>query len=407
MKILSNNKDTYLISPLDAENFLGMKTTKLVIIDKDTMDFIIEDPEKSITTGKEWIQEDIDGRRFRKLRKDIIKKLGDSLLEEYKTTNKIYEVLSKKFINMSGLSDVFKNALSNNMNLIVFGKGGFGKSEVCDELFGCPELKERVFIKSLSEATTEEDLFGGINMKKMTEEGVIEYNCQNSFANKEIVIFEEIFDANARVLAALKDTLTSKEIRNGNQRFPIKTKIIIGLTNKTYDEVIEDDSTEALTQRFPISYKLQYKLSKLETASLILNRYPDFAGNKLAAIVETINEMKDLTPRKTLEMSKYIKDLEIIKTRSYSEKITNNQMTPVIDYIKNKTMIDHNKLLFNEIVLMRKAVREEEIRDYDSFVDMSHNLKIVRNSLIDGAAIESRINSEIDELLELLAKKAT
>jgi len=406
MKILSNNKDTYIISPMDAENFLGMKTTKLIMIDKTTMDFVIEESGKAITMGEEWIQEDVDGRRFRKLRKDIVKELGDGLLNEYKTTNKIYEVLSKKFINMSGLSDVIKNALGNNMNLIVYGKGGFGKSEVCDELFGCPELKERVFIKSLSEATTEEDLFGGINMKKMTEEGVIEYNCQNSFANKEIVIFEEIFDANARVLAALKDTLTSKEIRNGNQRFPIKTKIIIGLTNKTYDEVIEDDSTEALTQRFPISYKLQYKLSKLETASLVLNRYPDFAGNKLAAIMETISEMKDLTPRKTLEMAKYIKDLEIKNTLNYSEKITNNHMTPVIDYIKHKTMVDHNKLLFNEVVLMRKAVREEEIRDYDSFIDMSHNLHIVKNAFINGNKIEEKVDSEVNELLELLAKKA-
>jgi len=340
------------------------------------------------------------------LKKQIIEQFGDIRLHEYKTTNKVYETLSQKFINTSGVSEVIKNSLANDMNLILYGKGGFGKSEFMDMLFSCPELKERVFIKSLSEATTEEDLFGGINIKQMTETGVIEYNCENSFANKEIVIFEEIFDANPRVLAALKDTLTSKEIRNGNQRFPMKTKIIIGLTNKTYEEVIQDDSTEALTQRFPVSLKVQYKMTKLNTASLVLNRYPNFDGAKLAAIVETINDMADYTPRKVLEMSKYIKDLQIIKTRNYDEKITNNFMLPVINYLKNKSNIDHNKVLFESIVTTKSAVKAEEIRDYDSFMDINHSLGIMRNAFVNGAKIPNNVDSEIEEFVQLLLKKA-
>jgi MoxR-like ATPase/uncharacterized protein YfkK (UPF0435 family) len=405
MKIKTDGTSTYVLSPEETKQFFGIETNKIVLIDKKSMEFIIEDGSKMISNGK-WTDEEVDGRKFRKVKKNIVAEFGNILLREYKTTNKVYETLSKKFINTSGISEVFKNALSNDMNLVVYGKGGFGKSEMCDALFNVAELKDRVFIKSLSEATTEEDLFGGINMKKMTDEGIIEYNCHNSFANKEIVIFEEIFDANPRVLAALKDTLTSKEIRNGNQRFPIKTKIIIGLTNKTYDEVIEDDSTEALTQRFPISYKLQYELTKLQTASLVINRYPNFAGNKIAAMMETIGEMNSLTPRKVLEMAKYIKDLDIIKTRDYSEKITNNAMVPVINYLKYKYSIDHNKLIFNEIVKTRKDIREELITDYDSLQDISTNLRIVKNSSINNEAIDSKNIAEINDFLDFLSKKA-
>jgi len=272
-------------------------------------------------------------------------------------------------------------------------------------LFSCAELKDRVFIKSLSEATTVEDLFGGINIKKMTDTGSIEYNCENSFANKEIVIFEEIFDANPQVLAALKDTLTSKEIRNGNQRFPIKTQIIIGLTNKTYEEVIEDDSTEALTQRFAVSYPFQYKIDKLNSASLILNRYPDFGEDKLAAMIDTIAEMKDLSPRKILEMAKYIKNMEIIKNRNYSEKITNNLMTPVINYMKTKTDKDVFKSLFNEIVTTKKSIRDGQISDYDSFIDARRNLEII-NGIISASEKGTARNTskEIDELLTILNK---
>jgi len=402
---IKTNSENYLISPMETEKHFGIKTSKFIVIDKETFDFVIQNDSAYISEGA-WIDEEIDGRKFRKVKKSIIAEFGDILLEEYKNSDKIYKIISKKFINMSGPSQVIKNALANNMNLILYGKGGFGKSEVCDELFSCAELKDRVFIKSLSEATTVEDLFGGINIKKMTDTGSIEYNCENSFANKEIVIFEEIFDANPQVLAALKDTLTSKEIRNGNQRFPIKTKIIIGLTNKTYEEVIEDDSTEALTQRFAVSYPFQYKIDKLNSASLILNRYPDFGEDKLAAMVDTIAEMKDLSPRKILEMSKYIKNLEVIKTKTYSEKITNNLMTPVINYLKTKTGINVYRSLFNEIVATKKSIRDEQINDYDSFIDTQRNLEIIK--LVTSKSKDSfasNASKESEELLIMLEKK--
>ena len=404
MKIQTNSEN-YLISPMETEKHFGIKTSKFIVIDKNTFDFVIQDSSAYTQEGT-WIDEEIDGRKFRKVKKNIVAEFGDILLNEYKNSDKIYEVISKKFINMSGPSQVIKNALANNMNLILYGKGGFGKSEVCDELFSCAELKDRVFIKSLSEATTVEDLFGGINIKKMTDTGSIEYNCENSFANKEIVIFEEIFDANPQVLAALKDTLTSKEIRNGNQRFPIKTQIIIGLTNKTYEEVIEDDSTEALTQRFAVSYPFQYKIDKLNSASLILNRYPDFGKDKLAAMIDTIAEMKDLSPRKILEMSKYIKNMDIIKNRNYSEKITNNLMTPVVNYLKTKSGIDVYKSLFNEVVTSKKAIRDGQINDYDSFVDTRRNLEIIKSiTSISKTSISSSTTKEIEELLTILNKQ--
>jgi len=401
---IKTNSENYLISPMETEKHFGIKTSKFIVIDKNTFDFVIQDDSAYISEGT-WVDEEIDGRKFRKVKKSIIAEFGDILLDEYKNSDKIYQIISKKFINMSGPSQVIKNALANNMNLILYGKGGFGKSEVCDELFSCAELKDRVFIKSLSEATTVEDLFGGINIKKMTDTGSIEYNCENSFANKEIVIFEEIFDANPQVLAALKDTLTSKEIRNGNQRFPIKTQIIIGLTNKTYEEVIEDDSTEALTQRFAVSYPFQYKIDKLNSASLILNRYPDFGEDKLAAMIDTIAEMKDLSPRKILEMAKYIKNMEIIKNRNYSEKITNNLMTPVINYMKTKTDKDVFKSLFNEIVTTKKSIRDGQISDYDSFIDARRNLEII-NGIISASEKGTARNTskEIDELLTILNK---
>lgn len=379
MKIKTDGT-AYMISPEEILNFLGVETNKYVVIDKDSNDFVLQE-ENEYITKTEWNIEEIDGRRFRKVKKDILEEFGNITLSEYGTTNRVYETLSKKFINTSGVSSVLKNSIANGMNVILFGKGGFGKSEMISELFGRPELKNRVFIKSLSEATNEEDLFGGVNIKKLTETGIMEYYCENSFANKEIVVFEEIFDANPRVLAALKDTLTSKEIRNGNQRFPIKTKLIIGLTNKTYDEVIQDNSTEALTQRFPVSFKLEYDLTPIDVASLILNRYKDYDTEKLTAIIKTYHELKDVTPRKILETAKYIRTLEIRKNKKYDEQITNNNISTIIKFLKYSNDKDISGCLIKPFVITEKDLRDEVNDDYDRIVDIVNNAKVIELAL--------------------------
>jgi MoxR-like ATPase len=358
---------------------------------------------ESYSTDVEW-----DRNLTRLYKKGIIEFLGDERLDKYKNTNLIYETLSKKFVNVSAVSEVFKQSLSTNMNLIIYGRGGFGKSEMCDELFGCTELKERVFVKSLSEATTEEDLFGGVNIKKMTDTGVIEYNVEESFANSEIVIFEEIFDANPRVLAALKDTLTAKEVRNGKQRFKIKTKLIIGLTNKSYDEIIEDDSIEALTQRFPISYKLQYDLHQDDIAALIFNRYPKMAKFKAAAIAELLKDSKTktvLSPRKILEAAKYIKDINVRSKTLYSEKITNMDITPITNYLINKksTCEIHN-ILIDRLTYIYSNVRDEEIRDYNKLIDYRQKINVIKRTVDDWGTVDEVLNEVINKAIEQIDK---
>jgi MoxR-like ATPase len=394
----------YLLDPAAVKNFTQIITDKYVLVNKEANTFDIMDLSENLLQH-DWIANNVDGKKLRTLKRNLIQTFGDMRLEEYKYTDRIHQTLSKLFVNTSAVSDVLRNGLANDMNTILFGAGGFGKSEMCSALFGCPELKDRVFIKSFSEATTEEDLFGGINIKKMTDTGVIEYNCENSFANKEIVIFEEVFDANPRVLAALKDTLTAKEIRNGNQRFPIKTKIIIGLTNKTYDEVIEDASTEALTQRFPVAFKLEYPLTKLDIASLVLNRYSSFDQNKLAAIVESASSMKGLTPRKVLEMAKYIKDLTIRKNKKYTESITNNHIIPVIDYLRGKTSINCRQIIVDELIVTKRKIETEDIYDYDTLLDLIHNIDIISNTYKDDVftAFKAELIAVINNKLSITA----
>lgn len=392
----------YLLEPETLFNLAGITSDKYAIADMRKSTLQISEMTEDMLDPS-WIESAEDRRKLKKLKRSLLHEFAKDKLNDYSNTDLIQRVLRKKFINTSEISDVLKNAMKNSMNLIIYGKGGFGKSEMVTELFSGPEFKDMVFVKSLSEATTEEDLFGGINVKKLSDTGVVEYNCENSFANKEIVIFEEIFDANPRVLAALKDTLTAKEIRNGNQRFPMKTKVIIGLTNRTYEEVIQDDSTEALTQRFPLSFKLEYELTKIDIAALTLNRYPDIDAKKMMGIIEWHKATpKDrMTPRKVLELAKYINGIEINPERKYTEMVTNNSMQLAIEYVQHKKGFTDNNLMLElqmESEKEKAAISRGENKAYDSVRDTNHKLEIIAKRI--------KAMQEIEEMAKSMERAA-
>lgn len=106
------------------------------------------------------------------------------------------------------------------------------------------------YVLSFGQGTTEEKLLGGIDVKKFTDYGEIEYLLKNAFISYEVVIFEELFDAFPGVLLILKDILQSRIVRMGTQQQPIKTKMIIACTNRSREEVVTDLSTQALMERF-------------------------------------------------------------------------------------------------------------------------------------------------------------
>lgn len=251
---------------------------------------------------------DVDARKMKKEKASIRDFFFEDALNNLKTPGYIHNRLKDKFIMAEAFSIAVKDAFQTGSNMIVFGKGGFGKSEMISEIMRTPGLEGRTFTMSLNEATTVEHLMGGINMKSLTDKGSIEYLCENSWANKEIVVFEEMFDAPANVLMALKDSLTSGYVRNGNQLFKIKTKIVFGLTNKSPKEVSSEPSFEALTQRFPMQYIMQYPMEKhIQAALLKMICGMDLDEVKASTFIHS-GMGASMSPRQIIAIGKYLKN---------------------------------------------------------------------------------------------------
>jgi len=173
---------------------------------------------------------------------------------------KITAILEASFVFIGEVARVLSLGFAGKKNLIIFGPGGHGKSEMVQAVIDGLGLSESTFFQFFGEGMDESRLFGGLNFEKLEEEKVLEYYPENSFLNSKVVVFEELFDAPASVLLALKDVLTARELRNGAQRFRMKTEIIICLTNKEPGEISElGPAAHALIERFPLQLNLKWK----------------------------------------------------------------------------------------------------------------------------------------------------
>jgi hypothetical protein len=98
-----------------------------------------------------------------------------------------------------------------------------------------------------------------LDFRLLEEEKILQYNPERSFLAHTFAVFEELFDAPGAVLLSLKDTLTAKCLRKGAQVYPMKTRVIIAVTNRDPAEIAEQSAAhEALIQRFPLQLEVRW-----------------------------------------------------------------------------------------------------------------------------------------------------
>jgi hypothetical protein len=156
----------------------------------------------------------------------------------------------QEFVFMDKSKELLEIGFSTQNNIVLFGPGGHGKSELTMEFFKQHGIEP--YVITMGTGMTTDRLFGGLDIPTFDKTGKLEYLVENSFMNQEYVVFEELFDSPDFILEQLKDILSSKTFRNGTQVFPIKTKFIVCCTNRTREEFSKNMSLKALMERFPL-----------------------------------------------------------------------------------------------------------------------------------------------------------
>ena len=230
--------------------------------------------------------------------------MSDTSVKSVNVENHVKSVLDEKFIKTEDVAAILSLAFQGNKNVIFYGPAGHGKSEmvshitnaiipkrcshVCEEDIcndhedeNCTHVhstecqESGVFTQSFGEGMDESMLWGGIDFKYLEEHKKLRYAPQDSFLNYECAVFEEIFDAPATVILSLKDTLTAKILRKGEQQFKMKTRCIIALTNREPQEISDlGPAAHALIERFPLQYNLKWdSYTEKDYRSMFNKRY--------------------------------------------------------------------------------------------------------------------------------------
>jgi hypothetical protein len=226
---------------------------------------------------------------------EILKQVNKSLITERKMKSTATKSVKKnpvgdKFVFMDKTVNILNVGFSTCKNVILYGPGGHGKSEITLDFLKAKGIEP--FIQTMGTGMTTDRLFGGLDIPTFETTGKIEYLVENSFMNHEYVIFEELFDAPDFILEQLKDILSSGVFRNGTQIFPINTKFIICCTNRTRDEFSKNMSLKALMERFPLEL------------NVIWDNYTEISYNKLLESKFGVGEVDPVIPYLLQEYAK-------------------------------------------------------------------------------------------------------
>lgn len=192
--------------------------------------------------------------------------------------------LEEKYVFMDSTIKALDIAYDTAKNLILFGKGGHGKSEITEDFL---RLKGHIpYVITMGSGMNLDRLFGGFDLARFNEEGVVHYLVENSFMAHEIVIFEELFDAPDFILEQLKDILSSGIFRMGDQMYEIKTKLIICCTNKKREDFAKDDSLRALMERFPLEHEVKWNAYTRMNYDKLFEKRFGVTNNLLSFILE-------------------------------------------------------------------------------------------------------------------------
>ena len=206
---------------------------------------------------------------------------------------KISSALAENFIRSEKIARIIALAVESGKNVLLWGPGGHGKSEMVELALAQVAAESDVFVQSFGEGMDEATLWGGLDFRSLEEEKVLRYFPENSFLAKPYAVFEEIFDAPASVLLALKDTLTAKRLRKGGQQFEIATKTIVAITNKDPEEISDlGPAAHALVERFPLQLCVEWDSYEARDYTELFERVaPRFPGADLNGTQRVLAEI--------------------------------------------------------------------------------------------------------------------
>jgi hypothetical protein len=339
--------------------------------------------------------------------RNLIKEIQEKMPE-------VYDHFCQNYVCSLEVMKALYTAQVTDNNIILFGRGGYGKSQMTKDWF---DLQGISYFKVDGNPNMRyEQLMGGVDMLALKEKGKTEYLMEDSFMNHEYVIFEEGLDIPVHVISALKSILEDKEFVQNGKRIPIKTKMIVMLTNKRRSEVQKDWSSSAIMERFPLELEVDWgNMNGWGVYDQLFRKRLGETMTQFAMFTSDVNTEHHISPRMALHAAKLFQkglDQSIGFVDGYNEYIRKN--SGIIDKCResvnfSKALQDHATVALELEQLLKKTNKNKtaitelanlEMEKYTAFMDFEYDVK----TLYQKSTYENHCKNH--ELLRLKIKKA-
>jgi len=166
---------------------------------------------------------------------------------------------------------------------------------------------EELFIVLAHEAMTPEDIFGNANLKKLREEGVLEYITEGFLPSAKLVFIDEIFKSNKVLAESLFRAINEKKFKNGSKEISLPWLAFFSASNEVR---VNTQADRAFLDRFKIfATVLSPNLEDIQDLNSIAERYYKvLTASKPTSIpiVTSYDEVKKIQDKILSDYMKYV-----------------------------------------------------------------------------------------------------
>lgn len=214
-------------------------------------------------------------------------------MEAFHTGNglgKLTGALQAGFINRPHEATAIAYGLALGEHVLLEGPPGTAKSLMAQYAFGLID-GGRVFSLAMSKTTPEEAVFGGYDMTRLREEGLLWHRTASSALEAEFIFFDELFDANDHLLRSLLTLFNERRFIKGSQQ--VETPLLSCISTSNYKR--ETEITEAILDRILFKVRvlpLEEREDRLELLHRARDWGPDYRPEEPAMSLEDLHNLK-------------------------------------------------------------------------------------------------------------------
>lgn len=172
-------------------------------------------------------------------------------------------------------------AVLSGENLLFLGPPGTAKTQLARSI--CQTIEGGNFFNYLlTSFSTPEEIFGPLSLKAL-EEDEFRRNIDGCLPTAHVALLDEIFKASSAILNSLLTILNERKYHNGREIVDVPLLSVFGASNELPEE---DESLEALYDRFLFRYRLSYIQDDENFKNLLFREPEDFCPAASVSVSE-------------------------------------------------------------------------------------------------------------------------